>query len=282
MERRQLKEWAKSAFNRSYWKSVLVAFILSITVGSGGSSGSSSSGSSSDMDFSHMTEADIAIFVVTMLVVFAVVGVIWIIVMAVKAFVFNPLQVGCQSYFCKGLNDVNPQLNELGRGFKPNYKNVALTMFLRDLYLWLWSLISVIPVFIGAVVMILLSMFVDDDSAVALVIVTVVVMCLLAFALCIPYIIKLYQYMLVPYILADNPDMPRKQVFELTKQMMDGNKMNAFVLNLSFIGWHMLSLLTCGILSIFYVEPYRAYTIAAFYKDIQHRFSMFNGGRYIE
>ena len=88
--------------------------------------------------------------------------------------------------------------------------------------------------------------------------------------------------MLIPYILADNPDMPRKQVFELTKQMMNGNKMNAFVLNLSFIGWNLLSLLTCGILSIFYVEPYRAYTIAAFYRDIQQRFSMSNGGRYIE
>ena len=282
MERRQLKDWAKDAFHRSYWKSVLVAFILTLTVGMGSSSGGSSSSSSSDINMGHMTEEDITIMLIAMLIVFAVVAVMWIVMMAVKAFVFNPLQVGCQSYFCKGLNETDPQLNELGRGFKPNYKNVALTMFLKDLYLWLWSLLSTIPILLGVGAMILLYMFTGAKNMVVLLVITTVLMCLLAIALSIPYIIKYYQYMLIPYILADNPDMPRKQVFELTKQMMNGNKMNAFVLNLSFIGWNLLSLLTCGILSIFYVEPYRAYTIAAFYRDIQQRFSMSNGGRYIE
>lgn len=281
MDRAQLKEWAKNAFHRSYWKSVLVAFILTITVGSGGSGGGSSSSSSSDMDFSHMTEEDIIVFIVAMLIVFAVIGVIWIIAMAVKAFVFNPLQVGCQSYFCKGLNDANPQLNELGRGFKPNYKNVALTMFLRDLYLWLWGLIGYVPTFVGAMGLVFWFMMSEDSNAVIWFVIALVILMILTTLLCIPWIIKTYQYMLIPYILADNPDMPRKQVFELTKQMMMGNKWKAFELNLSFLGWYLLCFCTCGILAIFYVEPYRAYTLAAFYKDIQQRFPM-NGGGYIE
>ena len=68
------------------------------------------------------------------------------------------------------------------------------------------------------------------------------------------------------YILADNPNMSSKEAFALTKKMMTGHKWECFVLNLSFLGWVFLSLCTCGILAIFYVEPYKAYTMAGFYK----------------
>ena len=77
--------------------------------------------------------------------------------------------------------------------------------------------------------------------------------------------------MLIPYIMAENPDMPTKEAFKLTKHMMMGDKFNAWVLQLSFIGWNLLSLCTCGILSIFYVAPYQAYTMAAFYKAMQQK-----------
>lgn len=282
MERRELKEWAKEAFHRSYWKSVLVAFILAITVGTGGSSGSSSSSSSSDVNMGNMTEEDIIALLIIVAVIFAIVGIVWIFAMLVKAFAFNPLQVGCQSYFCKGLTEADPQLNELGRGFKPNYKNVALTMFFKDLYLWLWSLIGVIPAVAGAIGLVFVIVELESAEGFLLFLGYVFIYLMVVWALEIPWIIKTYQYMLVPYILADNPNMPRKQVFDLTKQMMMGNKWRAFVLNLSFIGWYLLCFCTCGILAIFYVEPYKAYTMAAFYKDLQKRFMMTNGGRYIE
>ena len=61
------------------------------------------------------------------------------------------------------------------------------------------------------------------------------------YALCIvPGIIKGFSYMLVPYILADNPDMDAMDAINLSKKMMDGHKAEAFVLGLSFIGWFIL------------------------------------------
>ena len=74
--------------------------------------------------------------------------------------------------------------------------------------------------------------------------------------LVIPGIVKAYSYMLVPYILADNPDIPRGEALRLSEKLMIGNKMGAFLLDLSFIGWHILSALTCGILGVLYVNPY--------------------------
>ena len=51
---------------------------------------------------------------------------------------------------------------------------------------------------------------------------------------------------------------------------MNGNKWKAFVLDLSFIGWKLLSLLTCGVLDIFFVTPYIASTDAALYEAIKY------------
>ena len=86
----------------------------------------------------------------------------------------------------------------------------------------------------------------------------------------IPGIIKSYEYRMIPFILADNPEMDRKEVFALSKKLMTGNKWKAFVLDLSFIGWEILSILTCGILSIFYVNPYIYSTNAALYETLRY------------
>lgn len=81
----------------------------------------------------------------------------------------------------------------------------------------------------------------------------------------IPGIIKAYEYLMIPYILADNPGMDRKEAFAISKRMMDGEKWNAFNLQLSFIGWILLSVFTCGLLGIFYVSPYMEVTMAELY-----------------
>ena len=57
----------------------------------------------------------------------------------------------------------------------------------------------------------------------------------------IPGIIKSYEYRMIPYILSENPNISRKRAFEISKQMMKGNKWDTFVLDLSFIGWQILS-----------------------------------------
>ncbi len=85
----------------------------------------------------------------------------------------------------------------------------------------------------------------------------------------IPGIIKSYEYRMIPYILADNPNLSRDAAFELSRKMMTGNKWRAFVLDLSFIGWHILSAFTCGILSIFYVSPYVYATNAELYQALK-------------
>lgn len=75
-----------------------------------------------------------------------------------------------------------------------------------------------------------------------------------------PGIIKSYEYRMIPYLLAENPYMSTDEAFARSRSMMDGEKWNAFVLDLSFIGWNILSSLTLGLVGLFYVAPYQAYT----------------------
>lgn len=84
----------------------------------------------------------------------------------------------------------------------------------------------------------------------------------------IPGFYKQYQYRMVPYILAEHPDMNYKEVLQRSAILMNGHKWNAFVLDLSFILWHLLGLITCGIVEIFYTSPYHNLTSAALYRKL--------------
>lgn len=81
----------------------------------------------------------------------------------------------------------------------------------------------------------------------------------------IPGIIKLYEYRMVPYILAERSDINHKEAFALSRSMMDGQKLDVFILDLSFIGWGVLSIFTCGIVGIFWAIPYKAAANAELY-----------------
>ena len=87
--------------------------------------------------------------------------------------------------------------------------------------------------------------------------------------LIVPGIVKAYEYMMVPYLLAENPDMSRKEVFALSKKMMTGNKWKAFVLDLSFLGWNILGGITLGILNVLFVAPYQNLTKAELYQTLK-------------
>lgn len=82
--------------------------------------------------------------------------------------------------------------------------------------------------------------------------------------LIIPGIIKSYAYMMVPYILADNPNIGYKRALELSNKMTNGHKFKIFVLELSFIGWYLLGLLACCI-GVIFVRPYNDATLAQLY-----------------
>ena len=83
--------------------------------------------------------------------------------------------------------------------------------------------------------------------------------------LVVPGIVKHYEYLMVPYIIAENPEMDYKEAFQISKQMMDGEKMEAFIMDLSFLGWYLLSAVTCGLLAIFYANPYVQASFAEMY-----------------
>lgn len=85
----------------------------------------------------------------------------------------------------------------------------------------------------------------------------------------IPGIVKTYSYMMVPYILAENTYLDRRRVFELSRDMMQGHKWEAFKLELSFFGWFLVSSITGGAVGIFYVNPYWSATFAEFYSAIK-------------
>ena len=72
----------------------------------------------------------------------------------------------------------------------------------------------------------------------------------------IPGIVKSYSYSMVDFIKAENPSLPANKAIEMSKIMTDGYICNLFKLYLSFIGWNLLSVLTFGILSILFVNPY--------------------------
>ncbi len=84
----------------------------------------------------------------------------------------------------------------------------------------------------------------------------------------IPGIIKSYEYYMMPYLLAENPNLTKDEAFRLSKQMMSGNKFETFVLELSFIWWDVLSAMTAGVVGIFYVQPYKNLTYAALYEEL--------------
>lgn len=81
----------------------------------------------------------------------------------------------------------------------------------------------------------------------------------------IPGIVKAYSYAMAPYIMAEHPEYGANECISTSKQLMKGLKWNLFCLDLSFIGWAILSGLTLGIGTLF-LNPYREAAHAAFYR----------------
>lgn len=93
--------------------------------------------------------------------------------------------------------------------------------------------------------------------------------------LIVPGIIKFYAYAMTPYILIDNPELSANQAINLSCKMMKGHKFDLFFLQLSFIGWGILSVFTGGI-GLLWLMPYMMSAQAAFYQDIKQNFSQTN------
>lgn len=84
----------------------------------------------------------------------------------------------------------------------------------------------------------------------------------------VPGIIKAYEYCMVPYILAEHPEMESAAVFERSRMLTQNNKMNIFVLEISFIGWLFLGMMCCGI-GVIFVSPYIDITMTHLYLKLK-------------
>ncbi len=231
--RRELKKRAKVRFKANYWKCVVVAFILLLV--SGGLSVASNSKNAKDTADSFQVE-DTEDFIAELNELISqpefsatirLARTASLLLTVLTLLVFNPLQVGCQSFYLKNATGAG-DLNDLERGFKPSWLRNVISMFLTSLFLALWFLLFLIP-----------------------------------------GIIKTYSYRLVPYILADDPNVDALDAITRSRKMMRGHKWDAFVLDLSFLGWGILTILTAGLLGYFYVFPYKDATDAELYLAIK-------------
>ena len=104
-------------------------------------------------------------------------------------------------------------------------------------------------------------------NAILLQILSVVFIFLWSLLFVIPGIIKSFSYSMAFYILAENPEMSPIEALNESKRIMEGHKMEYFILNLSFIGWAILCAFTAGLAAI-YATPYMYMTYTNFYKSI--------------
>ena len=223
--RSELKARAKAVLSTNYWKLVLVAVIANVIAGVSNSVELEYKTDGSGLSVGVLGVVEESILAMAPILVIAAL-IVAAVSIAVSIFVANPLGVGTKRFFVKSHVE-KAELRELLYAFDNGYKNVVKILFVRDIKIFLWSLL-----------------------------------------LFIPGIIKSYEYRMIPYLLAENPHLTEEEVFRLSKQMMDGQKAEAFVLDMSFIGWEALSSLTWGLLGIFFVNPYIHLTDAALYETL--------------
>jgi len=95
--------------------------------------------------------------------------------------------------------------------------------------------------------------------------------CLWSLLFFIPGIVKFYAYRLTPYILADSHKVSATEALKLSMVMTEGHKGKIFLFELSYIGWMLLSALTCGLLLYFYVAPWMETGFAGVYDELKQQ-----------
>ncbi len=142
--------------------------------------------------------------------------------------IFYFVQVGLVLYLVKFINNDKPQFTDIFSKSADFVKDLVIG-FLVGLFIFLWSLLLIIP-----------------------------------------GIIKAYAYSLVPMLLGDDKykDLTYMEYITKSREMMKGHKMDYFVLQLSFIGWHLLAILTLGLLEL-WIVPYQKVAETKFLYDIK-------------
>lgn len=82
-------------------------------------------------------------------------------------------------------------------------------------------------------------------------------------------LVKRYSYMLVPYIVAENPNIKTLDAINLSRRMMYGHKWECCKLELSYFGWMILGIFTLGITEILYSNPYKVATMTEYFVSLR-------------
>ena len=130
-------------------------------------------------------------------------------------------------------------------------------------------LIVSIIIFIIASIIPIFTANSSENVQMALIVVTLILMIIgmiVYFTALILLIIKGYYYSLSVYLLYDNPNMSGKEIVELSESLMKDQRGNLFMLQLSFIGWAILAMLTCA-LGFLFLIPYVQFATISFYED---------------
>lgn len=161
----------------------------------------------------------------------AALGLVSVFAFLLSVFVFNPATVGLRRFFVFNATDSQTGLNRdtIGRGFVD-----------------------------GNYTNVVAAMFTKD-------------LFVFLWTLCfiVPGVIKAYAWRMVPYIIAEDPQITGTEARERSAEMMYGSKMDSFILDLSFLGWALLGALTLGIGNLIWTDPYRAATEAELYRTLK-------------
>jgi len=285
--RRELKEEAKAVLKKHYWKAVLVGVLIMFVgdalnmymvtgnlVSLSGVEWREIQGNESKLNafstlFSSLEDSAISFggLIVPLsetlmweqarrgnLLMITLVCLLSLLVLGLmQCFLINPFAVLYRGFF------VNSFEKEIGvrESFQitgKEYWNYIKIMFMRDAKISLWSCLPT-----G---LLMVAIFIKRSLSLALLLV------ILSIPAIILLYIKIYECMLVPYILQSNPRIGAREALVESRRLMQGEKWKLFVLQLSFIGWSVLSMLTFNILAIFFVTPYQCYTYAALYRKL--------------
>jgi uncharacterized membrane protein len=198
-------------------------------------------------------------------IIFLVVFITIIAALLIRVLAGYNLSIGCLRYFIGTAQGQDMQFGVLGSTFKKGiYFNVIQTLLLRDVFLFLWSLVAIVP----ATVVMVLGILSDNAGFVFLGILFFIPGAIVG-------AVKLLSYIMTPYLLADNPQLSPTRAITLSKAMTQGEKWEIYVLGLSFIGWSLLGVLACCI-GTYFLQPYIEATYAELYLVLREK-ALVNG-----
>jgi len=195
--------------------------------------------------------------------------------LAVSLIIVSVMEVGLYWGYLKIFRKEQTEVGVLFSKFNSNDFGRSLGGILwMVLFLFLWSLIPSI----GGILLLAITLgenfvnaILDPHYADYIVpmLSSLIVPILGMIVLSIPAIIKYYSYSMTPFVLADCPNVKATEAIKKSMKLTKGYKGKLFVLDLSFIGWGLLSCLTLGILAIVYVLPYYTTTWAGYYEELK-------------